>query len=199
MLGFEILQNLSKISWLKKGLKYKNYLLPWITQLNLFSIENFSSIKEAIIQTSCVESHSQFLTKCSNPLWKNPDFFISLPFKKNEDINPTKATHHGMNPEHYQLALQELQQLQSESLIEPTTSQWACEAFYVNKRTEQIRGKLRLVINYQPLNHFLQDNKFPLPRRSVLFANLPKAQKFSKELLTLSKIWKMLSIRSCQH
>jgi hypothetical protein len=85
-----------------------------------------------------------------------------------------------MNPEHYQLALQELQQLQSEGLIEPTTSQWACEAFYVNKRTEQIRGKLRLVINYQPLNHFLQDNKFPLPRRSVLFANLPTAQIFSK-------------------
>lgn len=28
----------------------------------------------------------------------------------------------------------------------------ACEAFYVNKRSEQIRGKLRLVINYQPLN-----------------------------------------------
>ena len=67
-------------------------------------------------------------------MWTNSDFFISIPFKKNEDINPTKASHQGMNPDHYQLALQEVAQLQQEGLIEPTTSQWACEAFYVIKR-----------------------------------------------------------------
>ena len=43
-------------------------------------------------------------------------------FKKNEDVNPTKANHKGMNPEHLALATQELSTLLSEGLIEPTTS-----------------------------------------------------------------------------
>ncbi|CAE6074580.1 unnamed protein product [Arabidopsis arenosa] len=143
-------------------------------------MEILNPVKEDIIRTSCAASHSEFLTKCSSPLWKNPDFFISLPFKKNEDVNPTKASHPGMNPDHYNLALEEVDQLQKEDLIEKTTSPWACEAFYVNKRAEQVRGKLRLVINYQPLNHFLADDKFPLPKREVLFQRLPQAQVFSK-------------------
>ncbi|GJY14750.1 putative reverse transcriptase domain, viral movement protein [Tanacetum coccineum] len=49
-----------------------------------------------------------------------------------------------MNPDHYQLAKEECEQLVSQGIIEPTTSPWACEAFYVNKRSEQVRGKLRL-------------------------------------------------------
>ena len=127
----------------------------------------------------------RFLQKCSHPLWKNLEFFVYLPFKKNEDINPTKASHKGMNPDHYALAIKEVDQLQQEGLIENTKSQWACEAFYVNKRSEQIRGKLRLVINYQPLNHFLEDDKFPLPKREVLFQKLPHAKVFSKFDLTV--------------
>mgnify|MGYP004479530817 FL=1 len=85
-----------------------------------------------------------------------------------------------MNPDHLKLAIEECAQLQSQGLIEPTTSSWACEAFYVNKRAEQTRGKLRLVINYKPLNKFLADDKFPLPNRKTLFANLSHAQIFSK-------------------
>ena len=115
-----------------------------------------------------------------HPLWKNPKFFIYLLFKKNEDINPTKASHRGMNPEHLALATQELSTLLSEGLIEPTTSPWACEAFYVNKHAEQVRGKLGLVINYQDLNHFLADDKFPLPNKSALFQHLSNAKVFSK-------------------
>ena len=130
--------------------------------------QTFSAIRDLIIQTSCAEPHSEFLQKCSHPLWKNPEFFISLPSKRNEDVNPTKASHQGMTPEHQQLALPELHQLHSEGLIEPTCSPWECAAFYDNKWIEQIRGKLSLVNNYQHLNHFLQDDKFPLPRRDVL-------------------------------
>ncbi|XP_042509130.1 uncharacterized protein LOC122084761 [Macadamia integrifolia] len=111
---------------------------------------------------------------------KNPDFFITLPFKKNEDVNPTKASHPGLNPEHLSLAIQETQQLQSQGLLEPTFSPWACQAFYVNKRTEQIREKLRMVINYRPLNHFLADEKFPLPTRLALLLLLAHATVFSK-------------------
>ncbi|GJS28649.1 putative reverse transcriptase domain, viral movement protein [Tanacetum coccineum] len=68
----------------------------------------------------------------------------------------------------------------SQGIIEPTTSPWACEAFYVNKRSEQVRGKLRLVINYQPLNHFLADDKFPLPQKKSLFQHLADARVLSK-------------------
>lgn len=68
-------------------------------------------------------------------LWDNTNFFIRLPFKKNEDVNPTKASHLGMNPEHYALAIQELTGLKQQELIEETSSPWACKAFYVNKRS----------------------------------------------------------------
>ena len=74
-----------------------------------------------------------------------------------------------MNLEHLALAKQELSILLSEGLIESTASPWACKVFYVNKHVEQIHGRLRLVINYQDLNHFLADDKFPLPNKSALF------------------------------
>lgn len=65
-------------------------------------------------------------------------------------------------------------------MIKPTKSPWACQAFYVNKRSEQKWGKLRLVINYQPLNHFLRNDKFLLPNTKALFSNLPNAKFFFK-------------------
>nr|GEU41981.1 zinc finger, CCHC-type, viral movement protein [Tanacetum cinerariifolium] len=93
-----------------------------------------------------------------------------------EDVNPTKASHPRMNPDHYQLAKEECEQLVSQGIIEPTTSPWACKAFYVNKRSEQVRGKRRLVIDYPPLNHFLADDKFPLPQKKSLFQHLADAR-----------------------
>ena len=60
-----------------------------------------------------------------------------------------------MNPEHLALATQELSTLLSKGLIEPTTSPWACEAFYVNKHAEQVQGKLRLVVVHSCLRQVL--------------------------------------------
>ena len=94
----------------------------------------------------CLESHSEF--SHPNLLWKNKSFFIQLPFKLNEDINPTKATHPGMSPSDLALAQKECSQLLAQGLIEPTNSQWACQAFYVEKRLELVRGTKRLVIDY---------------------------------------------------
>ncbi|KAK9010520.1 hypothetical protein V6N11_043404 [Hibiscus sabdariffa] len=50
-----------------------------------------------------------------------------------------------MNPEHQRLAEADCNELLQQGLIEPSDSQWACEAFYINKRPEQARGKLRLI------------------------------------------------------
>ncbi|XP_043693375.1 uncharacterized protein LOC122643869 [Telopea speciosissima] len=139
-----------------------------------------TDIKEQLLLRCSAENHADFLTKCDHPLWQNPKFFIRLPFQKNEDANPTKASHSGMKPEHLTSAQQEVALLEAQGLIEKTSSPWACEAFYVNKRAEQKRDKLRLIINYQPLNAFLADDKFPLPTRPALLLQLSKAKIFSK-------------------
>ena len=83
-----------------------------------------------------------------------------------------KATHLGMPPSDLLLAKQECEQLLWQGLIEPTISDWACQAFYVEKK--------RLVIDYQPLNAFLRDEKFPLPKIQSLFVHLQDAKIFSK-------------------
>ncbi|MCH95548.1 polyprotein-like, partial [Trifolium medium] len=54
-----------------------------------------------------------------------------------DNINPTKATHPGMSPSDYALAKEECNQLLRQGLIEPTKSEWACQAFYVEKRSEK--------------------------------------------------------------
>ena len=41
-------------------------------------------------------------------------------------------------------------------------------------------GKRRLIIDYQPLNYFLQDDKFPLPKIQSLFVHLHDAKVLSK-------------------
>ncbi|KAK8562834.1 hypothetical protein V6N12_010900 [Hibiscus sabdariffa] len=98
-----------------------------------------STIKELKIK-ACTESREEFLFKCDHPLWKNPEFYIQMPLKKNEDINPTKASHSGMNPDHQKLVKTECNELLQQDLIEPSDSQWSCEAFYINKRSEQARA-----------------------------------------------------------
>ncbi|KAL2541643.1 Reverse transcriptase domain-containing protein [Abeliophyllum distichum] len=200
VIGFDIIQQL----WAKRvipkhnGLQYKSHFLPYIQPTTYFSMSSLHSLTELLIRDCCAESHTDFLTKCTNPLWKNPNFFVSLPFKLNEDVNPTKASHIGMSPEHLQLATTELAQLQAEGLIEPTNSKWACQAFYVNKRAEQVREKMRLVINYKPLNHFLADDKFSLPNRKALFANLSTAKIFSKFDLKAG-FWQLRILPSERH
>ena len=79
----------------------------------------FHLIYEFLLCQCSVDSQTQFLGKCSFVLWKNPKFFISLPFKQNEDINPIRATHLGMTPVDSKLVIEECTQLESQGLIEP--------------------------------------------------------------------------------
>ena len=138
LIEFDLLHQILNLRWSSKGLLHKQHLLTWTQVPHLFTVDPFDSLRLQITSDYCANSHSKFLLKNPNPLWKNPKFFIYLPFKKNEDVNPTKANHKEMNPDHLALAKQELTTLLSEGLIEPTTSSWACEAFYVNKHSEQV-------------------------------------------------------------
>ncbi|KAG8489635.1 hypothetical protein CXB51_017679 [Gossypium anomalum] len=146
---------------------------PFVKIPKLFVIqpEKILHTVQEIKAQSCAKSHSEFLKKCPNLLWKNLDFFIKLPFKKNEDINPTKASHQGMNPDHLLLAEKECKKLQQQDLIEPSDSQWACEAFY---------RKIKIGNQLPASSYFLQDDKFPLSKKNLLFLSLAKARVFSK-------------------
>ncbi|KAH9697989.1 hypothetical protein KPL71_023828 [Citrus sinensis] len=161
--------------------RVKSMFKPFTDVLKLYNLsetpQSYQDISTKLL-SFCPESHSEFTHP--SPLWKNKSFFIKLLFKLNEDINPTKATHPGMSPSDLLLAQKECSQLFAQGLIEPTSSQWACQAFYVEKHSEIVRGKKCLVIDYQPLNMFLQDDKFPLPRRQSMFTFLKNAQIFSK-------------------
>ncbi|KAJ9544618.1 hypothetical protein OSB04_024325 [Centaurea solstitialis] len=121
LIGFDILHTLPKIRFAEDGLRYKSFLNPWslIHRLYMASTINIEVMKQQIIQTSRASSHTDFLMKNKNPLWLNPLFFVSLPFKQNKDFNPTKVSHPGMNPDHYQLAVKECSKRVEQNIIEP--------------------------------------------------------------------------------
>ena len=138
LVGFDLCHQIPSLRWFSKGLLHKQHLLTWTQVPHLFTVESFDSLRIQIINDCYANSHSEFLLKNPYPLWKNPNFFIHLSFKKNEDVNPRKASHRGMNTKYLALTKQELSTLLSDGLIEPTTSPWACKAFYINKHAEQI-------------------------------------------------------------
>ena len=74
----------------------------------------------------------------------------------------------------------EIQALIDLKLIRPSKSHWGSLAFYVNKHSEQVRGKKRLVIDYRKLNDCLQDIRYPIPRRTHLLKRMAGAKVFSK-------------------
>ncbi|KAK8999123.1 hypothetical protein V6N11_070300 [Hibiscus sabdariffa] len=95
-------------------------LKPFVDISRLFLVQPTEEIKvllEELKGKSCAESHEDFLSKCDHPLWRNSEFYVKLPFKKNEDVNPTKASHTGMNPEHQKLAEAECNELLQQGLI----------------------------------------------------------------------------------
>nr|XP_009783711.1 PREDICTED: uncharacterized protein LOC104232259 [Nicotiana sylvestris] len=126
IIGFDIYRQLRDQLQIKaNGIAFKKQFRPYSEIPRLFKITNDEQIKEIeqnLIEHSCVESHKDFIKKGKHPLWKNEEFFIKLPFKKNENINPTKASHSGMNPDHLQLAKKECEELLEFDQIEPSDS-----------------------------------------------------------------------------
>ncbi|KAK1549814.1 hypothetical protein Q3G72_008377 [Acer saccharum] len=172
LLGWDIFCQCQSLRILPSGIRYKKNFKAFSDILKIFKLSTiqapFKQIQQKLLLL-CADNHATF--SHPSPLWKNPDFFIKLPFKLNEDINPTKATHSGMSLSDLKLANEECNELLRQGLIEHTSSPWACQAFYVEKRSELLRGKKRLVVDYKPLNLFLPN---------VLFSQLPRATIFSK-------------------
>lgn len=191
VVGMDVYSASNRLQILPRGIKYKREFKPYTEVLKLYSLSKvpigYEEIKSNFLKL-CADCHEKF--SHPKPLWKNEDFFVQLPFKLNEDINPTKATHLGMSPSDIALAREECNQLLKQGLIEPTKFEWACQAFYVEKRSEKIRGKKRLVIDYKPLNHFLKDDKFPIPKGSSLNIFIRDAQIYSKFDMK-SEFWKL--------
>ncbi|KAK0598403.1 hypothetical protein LWI29_034324 [Acer saccharum] len=181
LIGWDIFHQSKSLQILPTGIRFKRNFKTFSEIPKIFPLLEiqppFDQIQAKLLRL-CADDHATF--SHPSPLWKNLDFFIKLPFKLNEDINPTKASHSGMSPTDLQMAHKECNELLRQGLIEHTSSPWACQAFYVEKRSELKRGKKRLVVDYKPLNLFLRDDKFPVPRPNVLFAQLPGATVFSK-------------------
>ncbi|KAK2650124.1 hypothetical protein Ddye_017613 [Dipteronia dyeriana] len=155
LIGWNVYSQSKFIRILPTGIRFKREFKPFSNIPKIFPLSainsDFQQIQEKLL-TFCTNSHADF--RHPKSLWKNPDFFIRLPFNLNEDVNPTKASHSGMSPLDLLLANEE------------------CE--------ELLRGKKRLVIDYKPLNLFLRDDKFLVPRANSLFSQLPGATVFSK-------------------
>ncbi|KAH9698103.1 hypothetical protein KPL71_023883 [Citrus sinensis] len=108
LLGFDILHQIKHLQIIPTGIRVKSMFKPFTAIVKLYNLpetpQSYQDISTKLL-SFCPESHSEFTHP--NPLWKNKSFFIKLPFKLNEDINPTKATHPGMSPSDLLLAQQE--------------------------------------------------------------------------------------------
>lgn len=112
--------------------------------------------------------------------WTREQYFVNLPYKEDYIPRPQKASANHMSPTELEYCKKEIQELLQRKLIENSRSPWACPAFYVNKHSEQKRGKPRMVINYKALNDALLPLRFPLPSKELLFSKIGKCNVFSK-------------------
>ncbi|KAI5409459.1 hypothetical protein KIW84_055047 [Lathyrus oleraceus] len=121
VVGMDVYSAASRLQILPTRIKFKREFKPYSGILRLYFLSKipvgYEEIKSNLLKL-CADSHEEF--RHSKPLWKNKGFFVQLPFKLNEDVNPTKAIHPGMSPSDYTLAREECNQLLKQNLIEPT-------------------------------------------------------------------------------
>jgi len=115
-----------------------------------------------------------------NAFWTREQYFVNFPYKENYNPRPQKASANHMSPTELEYCKAEIQDLLNRKLIESSRSPWACPAFYVNKHSEQKRGKPRMVINYKALNAALLPLRYPLPNKELLFSRIGRCNVFTK-------------------
>ena len=85
-----------------------------------------------------------------------------------------------MSPLERELCTKEISELLDKGLIEPSKIPWACRSFVINKHFEIKRGKPTLVVNFKPLNKFLEPVHYPLPDKSILLQRIAGCTFFRK-------------------
>ena len=142
--------------------------------------EQISSIKKELQRYYATDIHFD-----DRGILKYP---VALKLKTNAKAH--KDSPIGMNKIEREECEQEIEHLLQLGLIRPSHSEWACAAFYVNKHSEQKRGKKRLVFNYKPLNKHLEDFAYPIPNKEYLLSKINNARWLSN-LDLKSGFWQM--------
>ena len=75
-------------------------------------------------------------SKSPNAFCSREQYFVSLPFKSESKPAPFKASAALMSLSEREFCKNEVLELLSKKLIEPSKSSWACRAFVVNKYLE---------------------------------------------------------------
>ena len=160
-----------QIQYLQQEIKYQQI------EQQLHDPQMISKIKN--LETELL---NQVCSELPNALWERKKHIVEIPYEKdfNEKQIPTKARPIQMNQELLEHCKKEIQELLDKKLIRKSKSPWSCSAFYVNNQAEIERGVPRLVINYKPLNNFLQWIRYPIPNKRHLLKRLYDACIFSK-------------------
>ncbi|KAK3200664.1 hypothetical protein Dsin_024079 [Dipteronia sinensis] len=96
LIGWDVYCQCKSLCILPSGIRYKRDFKSFSHIHKIFPLSEiqppFQVIQQKLFQL-CTNSHVEFTHP--SPPWKNPEFFVHLPFKLNEDVNPTKATYEG--------------------------------------------------------------------------------------------------------
>jgi hypothetical protein len=92
-----------------------------------------------------------------------PDKDIEFAIELQLGTAPISKRPYRMPPAELAELKKQLQELLDKGFIRPSTSPWGCPAMFVKKKDE----RLRLCVDYRPLNAVTIKNKYPLPRIDV--------------------------------
>jgi hypothetical protein len=120
-----------------------------------------------------------------------PDRDIEFVIELQPDTAPISKRPYRMPPNELAELKIQLQDLLDKGFIRPSVSPWGCPTLFVKKKD----NRLRLCVDYRPLNAVTIKNKYPLPRIDILFDQLAGAKVFSK--IDLRSGYHQIKIRPC--
>lgn len=106
---WDFLNSLKGVSQNFNGLKNRNKTSAFNKISHFYQVDVLCLIRQENFKTSFIERD----IACTHPFWTNPEFLITLPFKKNEVVNPIKANRKGVNP-YLELTKKEINKLRRE-------------------------------------------------------------------------------------
>jgi hypothetical protein len=119
-----------------------------------------------------------------------PERAIEFKIELQPSTAPIAKAPYKMSPMEMKELKIQLQGLLDKRYIRLSTSPWGCSALLVEKKDK----KLRLYVDYRPLNAVTIKNKYPLPRIDIMFDQLAGAQVFFK--IDLRSSYHQIKIRA---